>query len=230
MKFIKFLQITQLFVTFAATSCTPVDESIYGFYVFVIGWLYALLNLTIPRRRHHQKNLKICNKNEEFIIEKQKQPPKESVLLIALESAHDYIPIGFINIELHEKSFLTSQLSFMFCIPFGLDILSRLFADGIKYVVDERLLMFLKNINILLHSLSILSLGVHQYNIWFGAIWLSAMIVFWGVYSEISYSSTWKNLKLFGYILFYIFAFMAIYDKDFLKRLEWINERVQMIV
>ena len=224
MEFLKFLQTILFFVTFAATTYTSVDKCIYGFFAFAIGFTYALLNLTMSRKP--QKVDKICNEIQIADLEKQR---RRSKVLIALESAHDYIPIGFINMEVHRMFSQASQLSFWFCIPFGLDFLSRLFDDGIAYIADENVLVFLKNFNILLHSLSILSLAAYQYNIWFLCIWLSAMLVMWGVYAENAYSSGWKNLKLFGYIFFYVFAFIGIYDVDFLKRLEWFNIQVDAV-
>ena len=227
MQFLKFLQTILFFVTFAATTYTPVDKRIYGFFAFAIGFTYTLLNLTMSRRP--QKIKKLSKATEPAEKEPQIQRRRRSKVLIALESAHDYIPIGFINMEVHHMSSQVSQLSYWFCIPFGLDILSRLFDDGITYIADENVLVFLKNFNILLHSLSILSLAAYQYNIWLLGIWLSTMFVMWGVYAEISYSSGWRNLKLFGYIFFYVFAFIGIYDVDFLKRLEWFNIQVDSV-
>lgn len=211
--FIKILQLMQLGVTSTACILTPIDQCIYGFLAFSIGCTYALTNLMI---NHHSSKL-----SENLAVNK--EFPKPNIILSVMETIHDYIPLGFINMELHRLSSQYPLLSFVFTIPFTLDILSRLFDDGKVHVADEKVLLYLKKFNIIIHCISIGSLAKRELNIWFICVWLATMIISIVVLFEVSHFYVGKCIKLIGYILFYIFALIGISDDDFLRHLEWFN-------
>ncbi|KAI8121679.1 hypothetical protein CVS40_7358 [Lucilia cuprina] len=210
---IKILRIIQFGITCLATIYTPIDQCIYGFFAFAIGCTDAILHLMISQ------NLEAKSVNAD---EKQ-ATIKTNILLSVIESIHDYLPLGLINMELHRLSSQYPLLSFVFCLPFGLDILSRLFDNGTTYVADEKVLMYLKKFNTIIHSISIGSLAKRELNIWFMCVWLATLIVSGGIFLEASYFYVGKFMKLIGYIFVYIFALIGIYDDDFLSRWEWFN-------
>lgn len=209
--FIKTLHLLQLGVTCTASILTPIDQCVYGFFAFSIGCTHALLNLMIDSYITSESS----PNNQEF--------PKTNIVLSVMESIHDYVPLGFINMELHRLSAQYPLLSFVFSIPFTLDILSRLFDDGKLYMADEKVLLYLKKFNIIIHSISIGSLAKRELNIWFICVWLTTIMFSVGLLLEVSYFYVGKCMKLIGYILFYIFALIGISDDDFLRHLEWFN-------
>lgn len=199
MSFIKILEVLQLLIVIIGAYLTPVNDCIFGFFTFGIGALNAVMHVTA----YYQT---------------------ESSLLVVeiLEIMHDYAAVGLINMELYRLSSKQSILTISFCIPMLLNVVAKLFGD----VDSMEALRYLKQLNMMAHSISIGYLARSEFNIWFGGIWLSTLLVNYGIYNESADAVHGRVVKLFGYILFYSFATIGIYDDDFLQRLEWFG--VQM--
>ncbi|XP_073828193.1 uncharacterized protein [Musca autumnalis] len=188
--------VLQLITAAVGAYLTPVNDCVFGFFTFGLGSVDALMHISA-----------------EYLEE-----GRGTYLIVEiLEIIHDYAAVGLMNMELYHLSYKHSLLSVTFCIPMTLNIIAQLFGDADSMVP----LMYLKQMNMMAHSMSIGYLARSEFNIWFGGVWLSSLIVNYGIYTEAADVIQGRIVKLFGYILFYSFAAAGIYDDDFLSRLEW---------
>lgn len=199
---IKILEVLQLLSTLIGAYFTPMEEVAYGFIAFAIGCLDATMHLLQLRS-----------------VTNNTTGPETNMAVSISETIHDYAAVGLINIELYRLSSRHSFISLTFCIPMILDVVAKLFGD----LQNIRALVYLKQMNMMAHSISIAYLAKTEFNLWFGGVWLATQIVNFGIYHELPEGYWGREIKLFGYALFYIFSTIAIYDEDFLKRLEWFN-------